>query len=390
MRWLMGALLMMGFNGLILPSDTVAGKTSLKGEMKLPDGHVSINLEVKNQGPGSGPWSFGLPEDHGLDPSKVKAAARKIGEIDGRQGIVFVRNGVIVYEQYWASDYHLAEPTFMNPSFSSGKSWGSSMVGVAVTEGLLKVEDLASPYHSPEASGLHPEVTIKHLLTMSSGGTLVRKPSTRLPRKLGDDRPRGKGLNYVRADKPEKPSCPEGYGKTLVPGTLFYYDGVPADHLANIVAKASGMSSHAYITEHLLKPLGVEAFAYQPEGIDDQGNIRIGGSIELSVRDMARLGQLWLNKGFWGGRRLIDAQFIEDATSPSKLNPGYGYLWWLNHAGRVAKAPKSMFFAAGAFGQYAFVLPEQNMVIATMGFNLKSGPLQDPNAMWDILSYVLP
>lgn len=348
------------------------------------------NQDLKNQGPGPGPWAFGAPEDHGLDPLKLKAAAEKIGGMEGRQGIVFVRDGVIVSEQYWASDYHSAEPTFKNPSFSSGKSWGSSMVGVAVTEGLLKVEDPARQYYSPEASGLHPDVTIQHLLTMSSGGTLVRKPSTQLPRKLGDERPRGKGLNYVRADKPERPSCPEGYGKTLVPGTLFYYDGVPADHLANIVAKASGMSSHAYTTEHLLKPLGVEAFAYQPEGIDDQDNIRVGGSIELSVRDMARLGLLWLNKGFWGGRPLIDAKYIEQATEPSKRNPGYGYLFWLNNTGRVARAPKSMFFAAGAFGQYAFVLPEQNMVIATMGFDLKSGPLQDPNAMWDILSDVLP
>ena len=352
----------------------------------------SIDTDQKssgvNEGPGSGPWNFGTPEEHGLDGAKIEAAADAVGQISGRQGIVFVRDGVVIYEKYWASEYQLAIPGQRNVSFSSGKSWGSAMVGVAVTEGLIRVDDLVSRYHPVEKSGFNPEVTIKHLLTMSSGGTLVRKPSTRLPRKLGDTRPRGAGINYIRADKPEK-RAPEGYGTAIAPGSMFYYDGVPADHLADIVANASGMTSHAYITGHLLDRLGVEEFAYQPEGIDDNGNIRIGGSIELSVRDMARLGQLWLNKGHWDGGQLVDAQYVQDSITPSANNPAYGYLWWLNSTLQQPKVPASMYYAAGAFGQYCFVLPEQNMVIATMGFSLESGPSQDSSEMWDVLAPVL-
>ena len=391
MRWLIFATIVIGLNGFILTFGTLAESPNMKGDTEVSDNIMNKTQNTKNQGPGAGPWSFETPEEHGLDSAKLKAASEQIGQIGGRQGIVFVRDGVIVYEQYWANEYHLAEPFQRNPSFSSGKSWGSSMVGVAVNEGLLKVDDLASKYHPTEESGLHPDVTIKHLLTMCSGGTWVRKPSTQLPKKLSDKTPPGKGLNYIHGDKPEKKNSPEGYGKTLKPGTLFFYDGVPADHLADIVANASGMPSHTYITEHLLNPLGVENFNYQPEGIDDNGNIRIGGSIELSVRDMARLGQLWLNKGVWDGKQLIDPKYIEAGTSPSERNPNYGYLWWLNTTGRYEKAPKSMFFAGGAFGQYAFVLPEQNMVIATMGFVLqRDAALQDPTKMWEILSEVLP
>ncbi len=342
-----------------------------------------------NEGPGKKSWKFGTPGDHDLDTVKIEAAANAVGQIAGRQGIVFVRDGVIVYEKYWGSEYFFAIPTHRNPSFSSGKSWGSSMVGVAVTEGLMKVDDLAVKYHPSEESGLHPMTTVKHLLTMSSGGTLVRKPSTQLPRKLGDTSLRGAGINYVRAEHPQK-GAPEDYGRTIAPGSMFFYDGVPADHLADVIAGASGMSSHAYIKQRLLKPMGAEEFAYQPEGIDVNDNIRIGGSIELSVRDMARLGQLWLNNGLWDDKQLIDRQYIKDATTPSVNNPAYGYLWWLNSSLRVKKAPASMFYAAGAFGQYSFVLPEQNMVIATMGFSLKSGPAQDPNSIWDVLANVLP
>jgi CubicO group peptidase (beta-lactamase class C family) len=340
-------------------------------------------------GPGKKQWQFGTPQEHGLDKNKLETAAEAVGQIAGRQGIVFVRDGVIVYEKYWGSEYFLAVPTQRNPSFSSGKSWGSSMVGVAVTKGLLKVDDFASKYHPAEESGLHSQTTIKHMLTMSSGGTLVRKPSTQLPRKLGDTSPRGTGINYVRAKSPQK-GAPEGYGRTIKPGTMFFYDGVPADHLADVIAGASGMSSHVFIKKYLLEPLGVEEFAYQPEGVDINDNVRIGGSIELSVRDMARLGQLWLNKGVWDGKQLIDAKYIEDATAPSVNNPAYGYLWWLNGTQRTINAPASMFFAAGAFGQYSFVLPEHNMVIATMGFSLKSGPAQDPNSLWDVLTAALP
>jgi len=170
--------------------------------------------------PGKNPWKFGTPGDHGLDAIKIEAAANAVGQIAGRQGIVFVRDGVIVYEKYWGSEYFLPVLTSVIPVFHRG-SHGQFHGGVAVTRGVLKVDDLASKYHPADESGLHPMTTIKHLLTMSSGGTLVRKPSTQLPRKLGDTSPRGAGINYVRADKPQK-GAPEGYGRTIAPVLCFF------------------------------------------------------------------------------------------------------------------------------------------------------------------------
>lgn len=319
------------------------------------------------EGPGAGPWTHEAPEAHGLDGAKLEAAAQRIGPIGGRQGLVIAKDGVIVFERYWAGPYFRADPAQRNVSFSSGKSWGSAMVGVAVAKGLLRVDDPVAKYHAPERSGLHPDTTIRHLLTMSSGGTLVAKPSSKRPRKLADADPGPRaGIDYVRLSEPE-PGRPPGYGATIAPGTMFHYDGVPADHLADVVAAASGQTSHAFATEQLLAPLGVENTAYQPEGIDPRGNIRIGGSMELSVRDMARLGQLWLNGGRWGGRQLVDADYVRASVTPSARNPDYGFLWWLNTSGRLP-APCDMFNASGAFGQYVFVVPEQKLVVATMGF----------------------
>jgi CubicO group peptidase (beta-lactamase class C family) len=196
----------------------------------------------------------------------------------------------------------------------------------------------------------------------------VVKPSSKPPRRLGDTAPPGPGVEYARQSVGE-PGSPPGYGVDIPAGTRFYYDGAAADHLADIVAAASGRTSLRYMMDEVVAPLGCETFRYQPEGVDAAGNIRIGGSIELSCRDMARLGQLYLDKGVWGGRRLIDPSFIAAATTPSPLNPSYGFLWWLNTEGKVVDAPRDMVFAAGARGQFCFVCPGQDLVVATMGFS---------------------
>jgi CubicO group peptidase (beta-lactamase class C family) len=303
-----------------------------------------------------------------------------------RQGLVVIRHGELVYERYWANAWARAEPSWKNVSFSPGKSWGSTMVGRAVTEGKLSVDELVSKYHPADVSGFKPQTTIKHLLTMSSGGTMNMKPSSVPPKKLADTTPPGPGVEYEWYKEAER-GTPPGYGLTIQPGERYHYDGAPADHLADVVAAAVGKSSHRYMMEDVVARMGCENFQYQPEGVDKKDNVRLGGSILISCRDMARLGQLYLNGGRWGGEQLIDANYIRDAVAPSELNPAYGYLWWLNGTGRIGAAPRSMYYAAGARGQFCFTLPEQDMVIATMGFGEKSLSADDA---WAALGPVLP
>ncbi len=323
--------------------------------------------KAREQGPGLGPWKHGRAEDHGLSTPALETAAAKLAAPGERQGLVVIRDGVLVFERYWANAYAKATPEWRNVSFSSGKSFGATMVGRAYTEGLLKLDDLASKYHPSKVSGLKPGVTLRHMLTMSSGGTLNVKPSSVRPKRLDDPTPPGPGAEYEWQTVGERGS-PPGYGISIEPGTTFYYDGAVADHLANVITAASGMTSYRYMMTHVVAPMGCEGLDYQKEGVDKQGNIRLGGSILMSCRDLARLGQLYLNKGRWAGRQLIDERYINEAISPSPLNPAYGFLWWLNGSGRTPNAPRSMYLAAGARGQFCFVLPEVNMVISTMGF----------------------
>jgi CubicO group peptidase (beta-lactamase class C family) len=339
------------------------------------------------RGPGRGPWEHVEPDDVGLDVRALDRAAEALAAAGERQGLVVVRDGCIAFERYWANGFHRAEPTWQNVSFSLGKSWGSTLVGRAITLGHLGVDDLVASYHPPTASGLHPDVTVRHLLTMTSGGTLVVKPSTRRPRRLDEERrPPPPGDEYTRADVGERGS-PDGYGVSIPPGERFYYDGAPADHLSNVVAAAVGTTSHEFMMSQVVAPLGCETFEYQAQGVDLAGNVRIGGSLLLSCRDAARVGQLYLDRGVWDDEQLVDEDYVTGATAPSPLNPDFGWLWWLNGAGRVPSAPSSMFFGAGARGQFCFVLPDQDMVIATMGFGAETLSAQDA---WNELTEVLP
>ncbi len=344
-----------------------------------------IDKELEN-GPGKGSWQHVEPDLVGLSQKSLIEAANKLGLAGERQGIVVVRHGKIAFEKYWANDWALANPEWKNVSFSSGKSWGSTMVGRAVTEGKIDVKDLASQYYSPAESGLHPQTTIQHLLTMSSGGTMNMKPSSIPPKKLSDKTLAGVGAEYQWYEEAEK-GTPPGYGKSIKPGEKYFYDGAPADHLANIISVATGKTSYQYMMEHVITPLGCRHFEYQKEGVDSAGNVRFGGSILISCRDMARLGQLYLNGGRWNGEQLISENYIQDAVASSQVNPAYGYLWWLNYTSRVKNAPSSMYFAAGARGQFCFVLPEQDMVITTMGFGKVS---LSANDAWQYLSKILP
>jgi len=337
-------------------------------------------------GPGLGDWQKAAPEDFGLSTQAIQTAADTLAEPGERQGLVVIRGGKLLYEEYWANDYQRATPDWRNVSFSSGKSWGSTMVGRAQYLGFLDINDLASKYHPADVSGLNPATTIKHLLTMSSGGTLRTKPSSIPPKKLDDPTPPGPGVEYEWHETQEE-GKPDGYGTTIIPGEQYIYDGAPADHLADIVANATGMTSYDFMMKEVVARLGCRNFDYQPEGVDSNGNVRIGGSILMSCRDLARLGQLYLNKGQWGTDRIISAQYVTEATRPSELNARYGYLWWLNTEGTAPQAPRSMYYAAGALGQYCFVLPEQDMVISTMGFGR---PGLSVEAAWDALAPVLP
>ncbi len=165
------------------------------------------------------------------------------------------------------------------------------------------------------------------------------------------------------------------------PGTHFLYNTSATYMLSAIVQKATGMTVLDYLKPRLFAPLGIEHPTWEtsPQGITT-------GGFGLSIRteDIARFGQLYLQKGSWNGKQLVPAAWVEAATARQTSNgsnpksdwdQGYGYQFW--------RCRHGAYRGDGAFGQYCVVMPDQDAVVAiTSGVKDMQAVL---NLVWDKL-----
>ena len=160
------------------------------------------------------------------------------------------------------------------------------------------------------------------------------------------------------------------------PGTWFVYNTAATYMLSAIITKLTGEPLLDYLLPRLFDPLGIE----NPVWETDPRGVSIGGSgLHIRTEDIARLGQMYLEKGVWQGQRILPEAWIAEATSVhsdnsnTQTNPdwtvGYGYQFW--------RCRHDAYRADGAFGQYCIVMPEQDAVLA-----ITSG-LRDMQAVLD-------
>jgi CubicO group peptidase (beta-lactamase class C family) len=261
-------------------------------------------------------WETKAPADAGFDGAKLEtAAANLLTALPGRQCFAVFRNGYLVYEKYYTGNEHT-----LNAGYSTSKSFGSTLVGMAVTQGLFKTDDLVKTL-LPDSTVL-PDVQIKHLLSMS--------------------------------------------GHVDPPGTMFDYGmgQMLLGNLANAITAKSGMPVAQFFEKNLRAPL-------EMQDIDWGGGrfISFAGNVSTTCRDGARLGHLWANNGTWKGQRLISEQYYNEATSAPfpMANAGYGYNFWLNVAFSRTKRVSKSFAAIGANAQYIVIIPELQLVITSYG-----------------------
>jgi len=300
------------------------------------------------------------PEAQGVSSSAllsfIEAADR---DIDSLHGFMLLRHGHVVAEGWW-SPYN---PESRHMLYSLSKSFTSTAVGLAIAEGKLSVDDEVLKFfpNSAPADPSHnlKEMRVSDLLRMSTG----------------------------QQSEPPRPDN-ESWSKAFLahpvpfkPGTHFYYNTSGTYMLSAIVQKATGQNLLDYLTPRLFEPLGIEhpTWEMSPEGVAT-------GGYGLSVRteDIARFGQLYLQKGKWQGRQIVPESWIDAATSRQTSNgsnpnsdwdQGYGYQFW--------RCRHNIYRGDGAFGQYCIVLPEQDAVIAiTSGVRDMQAVM---NLIWDEL-----
>jgi len=306
-------------------------------------------------------FTTGRPEDHGLDPAGVRALDR-LAEGSGSNCVAVVDDGVLVHEHYW----HGTDAQTRQEIFSATKSITAFLVGIAVGDGSLALDDPVAD-HVPEWRGTPSEaVTVENLLSNDSG------------------RQYEFSTDYlemaIRA--PDKTGFAIGLDQEDPPGTTWAYNNSAIQVLEQVLEAATGQDMAEFAEERLFDPLGMGSWINR----DAAGNTLAFMGGRASCQDLARFGLLALNEGRWDGEQVVPADFVRAATSPSQdLNTSYGYLWWLNTDGpRVAgldgaedpvvddgslswpDAPPDAYAAQGLGGQLVIVVPSEGVVITRL------------------------
>jgi hypothetical protein len=277
-------------------------------------------------------------------------------------GMIVLHEGNLLYENYWnnnsADTKHIA--------FSVSKSFLSALVGIALEDGLI--DSIADPItkYLPDFNGTGYEgVSIKNILQMSSGVEFnedYADPNSDI-NKFG--RAVAKGSSF------------RDFAKTLKqskePGTYHHYVSIDTQVLGFLLAEVTGMSLQDYLHEKIWNKIGMEDEAYYI--VDNLGVEMALGGLNASVRDFAKFGQLYLNKGQWEGEQIVPEDWVNAShnTDGPHLIPGeselsssvwgYGLQWW------VPGFPDTDYTASGVYNQYIYVDPITKVVVAKTSSN---------------------
>jgi CubicO group peptidase (beta-lactamase class C family) len=271
-------------------------------------------------------------------------------------GLLILKRGKVVFEEYGLGN----DATTQSISWSVVKSFVSALVGIAVGEGAIaSVEDPVTKYAPELAGSAYDGVRLKDVLQMSSGARWNEDYSDRESdiNRFGRLLVEGTSLDAFAASiGPERP-----------PGTYNRYNSTDTHVLGMVVRKATGRSLAEYLHDKLWEPLGMEADAFFI--VDNCGAEMAAGGLNAVLRDYARLGQLYLQKGNWNGKQIVPTQWVHDSVTPdaphvmpgprpSALLPwGYGYQWWVPDT-------SGAYSAIGIYNQFVFVHPGAEVVIA--------------------------
>ena len=292
-------------------------------------------------------WRVADLEDHGVDSLALEAVdARVPDEVPALSALLAARHGYIVFEGYYGGQ----DPESPINVRSVTKSVTGTLAGAALRAGLLRGLDETVGETIPERipEGADPsvaDVSIWQWLTMTSG------------------------LQWdAHGDWQRLLAAPDWVAMTLglpvvgIPGETYVYNTGGSHVLGVTVAKAAGKPLEDYAAEMLFRPLGMNPGDWMRS---PQGEVSAGSGLELTARDMLKLGLLHLRNGEWEGEQIIDAEYATAATTWQSAGDStgawasYGYQWWVTATGAGYPA----FFALGYGGQHIFVVPALDLVV---------------------------
>ena len=284
--------------------------------------------------------------------------------VNRTQAFIVIQNDEIIYEQY----FNGAERESIVTSFSTAKSFASTLIGIAIDEGFIHSVDDPITDYLPELLERDPafaKITIRNLLMMSSGIKYAEFPFLN-----GDD-----AKTYYYPDLRE--FALEKISIVGNPEEIFLYNNYHPLLLGMIIERATGTSVANYLQEKVWQPMGAEYAASW--SLDEAGFEKMESGINARAIDFAKFGQLYLHNGSKQGVTVVPSAWVAESTQadPSvdyenyyyddfiftKGQGYYKYMWW----GIQRDAENYDFTALGNHGQFIYISPQSNLVIVRFG-----------------------
>lgn len=302
----------------------------------------------------------GESQPWGVSPSynSYSLSDKQLSELTDTRTVAFLvaQDSLLLFESYWEGygDYSYSN------SFSMAKSFISLLIGCAIDDGYIESLDQPVSDFLPEFSeGAKASITIRHLITMSSGLSWDEAYSSLFS--TTTQAYYGKFLRDLVINQ------------TVInePGRQFDYLSGDTQLLSLIVAQASGKTVSEYMSEKIWSKIGAEHDALWSLDKED-GIEKAYCCFNSNARDFARLGRLILHKGNWEGEQLISQKYMNETLQPTLYladkelggipTERYGHQWWF-----AKQRDRHVIFARGIMGQYIFVVPELNMIAVRLG-----------------------
>jgi len=342
-------------------------------------------------------WITASPESVGLDGARLCGISARLKEMEADvHSVVIVRHGKLVFEQYFpgydepwgqVGAPHEFDASTRHDMRSASKSVVSLLVGIAIDRKLIASADQPALKFFPEYADVKSpgwdQITLRHLLTMSSGLQWDENRGWNDPKNdephLGSE---ADPIRYVLSKPVAKP-----------PDARWTYNGGSTDLLGNILERVSGKPLEAFAREVLFQPLGITNLEWM--NYPKNGKVSAASGLRLRPRDAAKIGQLVLNHGAWDGKQIVAADWVEQSIKPRFQAIGYfsglffyGQQWWLGRS--IVDGSEVKWIAAmGSGGQRVFIVPDRDLVVMTTS-GLYFRARQGDGALDMLTNYILP
>ena len=326
--------------GFVLAS--VLFSVGLVGVPKLVDAKPIVSITKDDD------WkTASLPQ--GVNKKQIDAlVAAAMGPRNNRirvRSVLITINDKIVYERYHPID----NKDSILDTFSVSKSFVATVIGMLIDDGKLSLDQPAPVAAWSNPNDPRSAITIRHLLHMSSGLTWK------------EDYLAGDSSTIAMLFAPVASDYAIALPLESKPGTQFEYNSGNSAILMRIITDTLGGTPQAesYIKKRLLDPLGIKRVDYQR---DLSGRIVGFMGINMTARDQARFGLLYLRNGMWGKKKVLSPDWVKFSSTPSPTFQGYAGHWW-THNLLGANASPGDFTALGYYGQYVIVSRSKRMVM---------------------------